>query len=119
MLDPCPPLLPPLLLVQNKGNTFFAAGKHAEAVASFSVAIELDNTDPVFFSNRCASYTALGKYVDAIADANVCLKLKPDWGKGYSRLGAAQFLAKVLFESWPPRCAAPVVCFAVWGRRRA
>ncbi len=67
---------------QNRGNTFFAAGKHIEAIAAFSQAIELDATDAVFFSNRSASYTALQKYTEAIADAKKCLELKPDWPKG-------------------------------------
>lgn len=65
-----------------------------EAIAAFSQAIELDATDPVFFSNRSASYTALTKYAEAIADANTCIELKPDWPKAFSRLGAAQYLAK-------------------------
>ncbi len=70
------------LLEQNRGNTFFAAGKHVEAIASFTQAIEFDNSDPVFFSNRSASFCAVGKYTEAIADANMCLKLKADWAKG-------------------------------------
>jgi len=79
---------------KNRGNNFFAAGKHVDAIAAFTQAIELDNTDAVFFSNRSASYTALGKYAEAIADANKCLELKPDWAKAFSRLGAAHYLAK-------------------------
>jgi len=84
---------------KNRGNTFFAAGKHIEAIAAFTQAIELDATDAVFFSNRSASYTALQKYTEAIADANKCLELKPDWPKAFSRLGAAHYLAKNFDEA--------------------
>ena len=79
---------------KNRGNTFFAANKHAEAAAAFSQAIALDPTEHVYYSNRAASYTALNKTADAIQDANKCIQMKPDWPKGYSRLGAAQFIAK-------------------------
>jgi tetratricopeptide (TPR) repeat protein len=30
---------------KNRGNTFFAAGKHTEAIAAFTQAIELDSTE--------------------------------------------------------------------------
>ena len=34
-----------------------------------------------------------------IEDANKCIALKPDWPKGYSRLGAAHYLAGQLNEA--------------------
>jgi heat shock protein 1/8 len=79
---------------QNRGNTLFQQGKHQDAIAFFTKAINLDGTDPVFYSNRSASYTALNKCPEAIADAAKCIELKVDWPKGYSRMGAAQYLAK-------------------------
>jgi len=79
---------------KNRGNAFFSANKHADAVAAFSQAIDLDPTEHVYYSNRAASYTALGKFAEAVADAKKCIELKPDWSKGFSRLGAAHFVAK-------------------------
>jgi len=84
---------------KNRGNTFFAANKHADAAIAFSQAIELDPTEHVFYSNRAASYTALAKFIDAIADAKKCLELKPDFAKGYLRLGAAYFMSKNYVEA--------------------
>merc|ERR1712087_903676 len=43
----------------------------------------------VLFSNRSACYCGLQKYNEALADAESCIKMKKDWGKGYGRKGAA------------------------------
>ena len=54
-------------------------------------AISIDPTDHVFFSNRSAAYLSKGDAVEALADADKCTELKPSWGKGYGRKGAALF----------------------------
>ena len=43
----------------------------------------------MFFSNRSAAYLSKSDAAHALEDGNQCVKLKPDWGKGYSRKGAA------------------------------
>ena len=45
--------------LKNKGNTAFSNGKFEEAVALYNQAIEIDNTNPVFFSNRANVYITL------------------------------------------------------------
>ena len=40
-------------------------------------------------SNRSAAYASLQKYDEALEDAKKTVELKPEWAKGYSRLGAA------------------------------
>lgn len=72
-----------------KGNAAFAAGNFDDAVKHFSDAIALSPTNHVLYSNRSAAYGSLHKYVDALTDAKKTVELKPDWAKGYSRLGAA------------------------------
>ena len=39
------------------------------------------------YSNRCASYLALGEEQKALADAEACAKEAPDWPKAHFRLG--------------------------------
>jgi L1 cell adhesion molecule like protein len=73
------------------GNKEFVAGQFDAAAKHFTAAIENDPTDHVFFSNRSACYASVGKLNAAIEDAEKCVELKPDWGKGYSRLGLALF----------------------------
>ena len=71
------------------GNAAFAAGDYASASEHFTRAIAEDPTDHLFYSNRSACGLALGKLDEAKADAAKCVELKPDWAKGYSRLGQA------------------------------
>ncbi|KAJ3680301.1 hypothetical protein LUZ60_016579 [Juncus effusus] len=72
-----------------KGNAAFSAGRFDEAIRHFSDAIVLAPSNHVLYSNRSASYASLNKYSEALADAEKTVELKPDWAKGYSRLGAA------------------------------
>jgi stress-induced-phosphoprotein 1 len=45
----------------------------------------------VLYSNRSAAYASLRNFDAALDDAKKTVELKPDWAKGYSRLGAALF----------------------------
>ena len=72
-----------------KGNAAFSAKNFPEAIEHFTKGIEVDSKNHVLFSNRSASYTSIGDYQNAFEDAKECVELKPDWAKGYSRLGAA------------------------------
>ena len=49
----------------------------------------MDPENHVLYSNRSAAHTKAGRYSDALIDAEKTVALKPEWGKGYSRKGAA------------------------------
>ena len=87
------------LALKARGNQHFSAGKHADAIVAFTEAIKLWSTNETFYSNRCASYTALNKLELALQDAETVISLKPEWSKGYSRIGAVYFLQKKFEES--------------------
>ncbi|CAM0945041.1 unnamed protein product [Alopecurus aequalis] len=72
-----------------KGNAAFSAGRFEEAAQHFSDAIALAPGNHVLYSNRSAALASIHRYSDALADAEKTVELKPDWAKGYSRLGAA------------------------------
>jgi stress-induced-phosphoprotein 1 len=72
-----------------KGNAAFSAGRFDEAAKHFTDAIALAPTNHVLYSNRSAALASLHRYSDALADAERTVEIKPDWAKGYSRLGAA------------------------------
>lgn len=74
-----------------KGNTEFQAKNYEEAIKHFTEAIAADPSDHVFFSNRSACFASLEKYDKALEDATQCVTLKPDWPKGYTRKGHAEF----------------------------
>ena len=89
---------------KDAGNKAFAAGRHSEAVTSFSSAITLDPTNAVLYSNRAAAYTALGKKTPALlqkalADSRMAIRLQPDFAKAYLRLGTALSLLKQYEEA--------------------
>ena len=66
----------------------FPAAQFIKAVECFTRAIMLDPTNHILFSNRSGAYLAMGNAEDAVTDARECVKLSPQWAKGYSRLGA-------------------------------
>lgn len=74
-----------------KGNAAFQAGDFGSAVEHFTKAIELSPSDAVLYSNRSGAYASLKQFENALKDAEMCVKLKPDWAKGYSRKGLAEF----------------------------
>jgi len=75
--------------LKDQGNKALQTEKFDEAISLYTQAIELDGTNHVFYSNRSAAYTKKGDYENALKDAKKTIEIKKDWGKGYSRLGAA------------------------------
>jgi stress-induced-phosphoprotein 1 len=73
---------------KDKGNAEFKVGNYDAAIGHFSSAIKLEPSH-VLYSNRSACNCGLRKYDDALKDAESCIGLKGDWGKGYGRKGAA------------------------------
>ena len=65
------------------------------------------------FGNRSVVYLKVGKISDAIADAMLCVKERPEWAKGYLRLGDAQLafgsLDKAIQTGWRASCNLPDV----------
>lgn len=58
-------------------------------------AIKLDPEDAAMYSNRSLCHLKSGEAHDALLDANACIRLRPNWPKGYYRKGAAFMLLKV------------------------
>jgi len=84
---------------KDKGNAFFKESKFPEAVKCYTEALKrgppkVNQEAYKVYSNRAACYTKLGALPEAVKDADVCIELKPDFAKGYSRKGTAQFFMK-------------------------
>ena len=77
-----------------RSNTLVAAQDYSGAMDLLSRAINMHPTDlHLYHSNRSLCAVSLKKFELGIEDANKCIALKPDWPKGYSRLGCALYLA--------------------------
>ena len=73
------------------GDESFKTGDYETAVKHYTSAISLDDSNHVFYSNRCACLLKLNEKSRALRDGEKCVSLKPDWAKGYGRLAAAQY----------------------------
>ena len=85
---------PLILQYKAKANAAFKERNWDEAIYNYSKSLELVQSH-VNFSNRSAAYLMTGDYERALADANMCIKLKKDYNKGYLRKGSAYLAMKV------------------------
>ena len=57
------------------------------AIEGYNKAVELDPSNPVYYSNRAAAYSSKEEYEKAIVDSKKALEVDPSYAKAYSRLG--------------------------------
>lgn len=70
----------------SQGNERFLAKDYLQAAACYTRAIQKDRQNATLFSNRSACYTRVRRFKSAVADAQQCIRLQPEWPKGYYRL---------------------------------
>lgn len=81
------------------GNKVFMDGENVKAAKFYSLAIQLEPTNHVYFSNRAACYFNQRYYVGALYDALRCVALAPNWVKGYFRKAATLHAMKCSDEA--------------------
>jgi tetratricopeptide (TPR) repeat protein len=76
---------------KERGNECLAEGNFRAAVQFYTTAINQHHAPEqhVYYSNRAAAYIRLQEWDEALADAERCVLVRPDWGKGYFRKGVA------------------------------
>ena len=74
-----------------------ASRDYEGAIAAYSRAIEMCPDGPnshVYYSNRAAALCYLERYEEAEIDSESSVRLRPDYGKGYARLGLSRFFLR-------------------------
>ncbi|KAG2382156.1 hypothetical protein C9374_005358 [Naegleria lovaniensis] len=64
--------------LKNTANNFYLNQDYASAIHSYTLAIQLDKTNPVYYSNRAQCYFKLGDYVKCVKDCNLALSVLSD-----------------------------------------
>ncbi|KAI6250964.1 Heat shock protein sti1 [Erysiphe necator] len=72
------------------GNKSIAEKNFDEAIKYFTEAIAIEPNNHILFSNRSAAYASKKDYQNALSDAENVTTIKPDWAKGWGRVGAAK-----------------------------
>ena len=73
--------------LKQKGNSLMSGKKYDEAIEAYAKAIELDSTNPVYYSNRAAAYSSKGDHLSAVGDAEKAIEADSSYVKAYHRLG--------------------------------
>jgi ankyrin repeat protein len=82
---------------KKKGNDHFARRYYDEAIAAYTLAIDTDPTEALFYSNRSACFMGKRQYKEALSDAVFARTLSPDWPKACYRMSVAR-LALEMYE---------------------
>jgi len=75
--------------LKEEGNAFYKNKEWLKSAAIYTKGIKIDPDNAVLYSNRSASFLQLLKVTKALADADMSIKLRPTWEKGYYRKGCA------------------------------
>ena len=73
--------------LKQAGNQQMTTKSFDAAIESYTKAIDVDGSNPVYYSNRAAAYSSQGDQHNAVADAEKALELDPGFTKAYHRLG--------------------------------
>ncbi|GEQ72314.1 hypothetical protein JCM33374_g6001 [Metschnikowia sp. JCM 33374] len=75
--------------LKDQGNAFLKEQKYQEAIDAYTKAIELDGSNPIFYSNRAQVHIKMESYGSAIADCDAALGVDPNFVKAYYRKGVS------------------------------
>jgi len=74
---------------KERGTKAFRKKDFEGAINAYTEALAITPEDHTLLSNRSAAYGSLEKYKESWLDAKECTRLRPEWPKGFARLGFA------------------------------
>ena len=87
---------------REQGNEEYKKGNMLKAAALYTRALKDDPGNAALHSNRSAALLQIHTLSKALADAEECVRLRPDWEKGHFRKGAVLEALGRLDEVRPP-----------------
>lgn len=72
---------------KTQGNTLMREDRYAEAYESYTKAIEIDDNNAIYYSNRAAALSKLDRHDEALKDCQEALEIDPNYSKAHGRLG--------------------------------
>lgn len=84
---------------KTQGNAAIQQEKFTEAIELYTKAIEIDESNYIYYSNRSAAYLRMKDGFNALKDAEKCVELNPDFAEGYSRKGRSLLLLERIYEA--------------------
>lgn len=76
-------------ILKMEGNELMRKEQFEGAIEKYTRAIELDNSNQVFYCNRAAAQTKLNNHYAAVQDCQLAIDIDPNYGKAYGRMGLA------------------------------
>ena len=77
--------------LKGQGNAAMQKKDYATAITSYTAALGLSPSNPIYLSNRAAAYSANSQHAFASADAELAVATDPTYTKAWSRLGLARY----------------------------
>lgn len=74
---------------KNQGNDCMKLEKFKEAYDYYTQAIEIDNSNAIYYSNRAAASSKLGNHQAALRDCQESIEIDPNYSKAYGRMALA------------------------------
>jgi tetratricopeptide (TPR) repeat protein len=77
---------------KDAGNEFVRQGNYKDALTEYTLAIEGDPNNAIYYANRGLAYQKLNNHEQAIADLEKAISLNPSYIKTYPRLASSYTL---------------------------
>lgn len=85
---------------KEKGNLALKNKDYNQALDFYSQAINLEPNNHIHYSNRSLCYFNLSQFEKALEDAEKCIEINQNWGKGYQRRGQSEYRLNKIWDSF-------------------
>lgn len=86
------------MAIKDQGNKCFMQGRFTDAVQNYTKAINLDDTNHIYFANRANAYLRLQEFQLALEDCEKAIEIKNDYPKSWYRKAKALMFAGKLHD---------------------